>query len=206
MASSYALPASAITNSHHGHGHGHSHSHSPGRPSANRPRSFREERLNGSLHAYSASDSNLGHIHEHSARSPSPLRIERFPDEREHEHGDEYTHNHGPKGPTTPSPYVSSPYFDVPDMPSPDRSDPFGMMDDLPVNPLPTYQPPAHGHHHVHATTASTAPRSGFTNLILPLVIRWPLLHTIMADKDSRRIFYFMRCVPLSDCRMRVLI
>jgi zinc transporter 5/7 len=36
-------------------------------------------------------------------------------------------------------------------------------------------------------------PRSRFTNFILPLVLRWPLLHTVMADKDSRRIFYFMR-------------
>lgn len=28
--------------------------------------------------------------------------------------------------------------------------------------------------------------------MILPLVYKYPLLHTILAEKDSRRIFYFM--------------
>ena len=33
---------------------------------------------------------------------------------------------------------------------------------------------------------------SRITNSILPRVQAWPLLHTIIKDKDSRRIFYFM--------------
>lgn len=43
---------------------------------------------------------------------------------------------------------------------------------------------PAHDH---------SAERSRFTNLLLPYTARWPLLHTVMTEKDSRRIFYFMR-------------
>ncbi|KAI0132924.1 cation efflux family protein [Xylariales sp. AK1849] len=44
-----------------------------------------------------------------------------------------------------------------------------------------------HGHVHVHAANYSRV-----TGLLLPYTSRWPLLHTIMMEKDSRRIFYFM--------------
>lgn len=40
-----------------------------------------------------------------------------------------------------------------------------------------------------------SAERSRFTNFMLPHTAKWPMLHTIMTEKDSRRIFYFMRCV-----------
>jgi hypothetical protein len=36
--------------------------------------------------------------------------------------------------------------------------------------------------------------------MVLPYTESWPLLHSIMKEKDSRRIFYFMRCVA-SWCR-----
>lgn len=42
-----------------------------------------------------------------------------------------------------------------------------------------------------------SAERSRFTNLLLPYTAKWPLLHTVMTEKDSRRIFYFMR---LASC------
>lgn len=38
-----------------------------------------------------------------------------------------------------------------------------------------------------------SAERSKFTNLLLPYTAKWPLLHSVMVEKDSRRIFYFMR-------------
>lgn len=41
---------------------------------------------------------------------------------------------------------------------------------------------------HDHSTE-----RSKFTNMLLPYTAKWPLLHTVMTEKDSRRIFYFMR-------------
>lgn len=52
------------------------------------------------------------------------------------------------------------------------------------------YKPPAapashsHNHHSIE--------RSKFTALILPYTERWPLIHTVLVEKDSRRIFYFM--------------
>jgi hypothetical protein len=181
MASSYALPASAITHSHHGHGHGHSHSLSPSRHSANTPRPIRQERSNGSLHAYAISESHLGHINEHA-----------------HSHNRGQGHNHDRE--QSPSPYAKSPYFEPIEPPPPSLcDDPFGMTGDLPIQQT-SYQPPvatAHGHQG-HTYTTSAEPRSRFTSFVLPYVLRWPLIHTIMADKDSRRIFYFMRCVTVT--------
>ncbi|TVY81037.1 putative zinc transporter cis4 [Lachnellula suecica] len=62
---------------------------------------------------------------------------------------------------------------------------------------MSSYEPPlndvnviphSHGQHaHKHPE-----PKSKFTSLLLPYVMRWPLLHAILAEKDSRRIFYFM--------------
>lgn len=51
----------------------------------------------------------------------------------------------------------------------------------------------SHGHDHLHNHAPPVEqPRSKFTGLLLPFAMRWPLLHTILVDKDSRRIFYFM--------------
>ncbi|KAK7729104.1 putative zinc transporter msc2 [Cytospora paraplurivora] len=37
-----------------------------------------------------------------------------------------------------------------------------------------------------------SAERSRFTNMLLPYTAKWPILHAVMTEKDSRRIFYFM--------------
>jgi zinc transporter 5/7 len=62
-----------------------------------------------------------------------------------------------------------------------------------------TYEAPAeaeahhdHDHKHDHGGHDHSAKRSRFTGLLLPYTARWPLLHAIMTDKDSRRIFYFI--------------
>jgi zinc transporter 5/7 len=53
------------------------------------------------------------------------------------------------------------------------------------------YVPPTaheeHHHHHDHSTD-----RSLFTRMLLPYTARFPLIHAIVTEKDSRRIFYFM--------------
>ena len=51
-----------------------------------------------------------------------------------------------------------------------------------------------HHHHHQHGMShaGEIAGASKFTNYVLGLVQEWPLLHTILVEKDSRRIFYFM--------------
>jgi solute carrier family 30 (zinc transporter), member 5/7 len=57
--------------------------------------------------------------------------------------------------------------------------------------PTSIYEPPDHANlqhnHHDHS-----AERSTFTNFLLRYTATFPVLHQIMTDKDSRRIFYFM--------------
>ena len=54
-----------------------------------------------------------------------------------------------------------------------------------------------HDHHtHHHPETLDTSHHSQpsrFSEALLRLFQHWPLLHSILAEKDSRRIFYFMR-------------
>ncbi|KAH6673484.1 cation efflux family-domain-containing protein [Halenospora varia] len=184
MASSYALPASAMTHSHSHLGHGHSHSHSPApsRPyPSNTPRSLKPERSNGSLHSHSYSVPHFEHNHTHN------------------DHGHNHNHNHiQSPSPCPPTPPYSNGISPV--------AGPFEKRLPSYSPPLQSYAPPVnnvmeddHGHdhkhdhgHHNHKHGTATEPRSKFTSLILPLASRWPLLHTILAEKDSRRIFYFM--------------
>ena len=193
MASSYALPASAI-HTHHAHVHPHSHSHShsqsqstsPGRPFAgNTSRPLRSERSNGSLHSHSASESSINHGHQ-SYTSHNYSRLSPIPSPSI---GDGFTPIHSTfedwkndnRQPLTRYPSYDSVNKVVP----PDT---------------PSYQAFQHEHdhdhghdHHSHDHAISTDPRSKFTSLLLPMMQKYPLLHTIMAEKDSRRIFYFMR-------------
>ena len=47
-------------------------------------------------------------------------------------------------------------------------------------------------HHHANPHTAHHDHPSRFSDALLRLFHHWPLLHSILAEKDSRRIFYFM--------------
>ena len=51
-------------------------------------------------------------------------------------------------------------------------------------------------HHHHHQPTRLKIPEhaqmSRFSEFVIQNVPHWPLLHSILAEKDSRRIFYFM--------------
>lgn len=49
-----------------------------------------------------------------------------------------------------------------------------------------------HGHSHAHRAEDSKAPRSLFTRTLLRYTAGFPILHAILVEKDSRRIFYFM--------------
>jgi solute carrier family 30 (zinc transporter), member 5/7 len=49
--------------------------------------------------------------------------------------------------------------------------------------------------HHANDNTANHNLPSRFSQSILDSCRKWPLLHSILAEKDSRRIFYFMWCV-----------
>lgn len=48
-------------------------------------------------------------------------------------------------------------------------------------------------HHHKHDAHHHHTTHSRFTGILLRKTQKWPLLNNILADKDSRRIFYFMR-------------
>lgn len=53
-----------------------------------------------------------------------------------------------------------------------------------------------HQHHHHHQPTRLDIPEhaqlSRFSEFVIQHIPHWPLLHSILAEKDSRRIFYFM--------------
>jgi zinc transporter 5/7 len=216
MASSYALPPLPI-HSHHGHVHPHSHGHSqshstsPGRAFAgNTSRSLRSG-SSSSQHMHSASESSVIHSHEPYEKhnhdritritSPSSSSIGFVPmygvyeeqkvdhrrpishmDSREslhnpnilphnHSHNDHHDHDHS---------YHDHSHHDHHDH---DHHD---------------HEKHEHGHGHSHNHkghnhSISADPRSKFTTFLLPMFQKYPLLHTIMAEKDSRRIFYFMR-------------
>ncbi|KAF7931934.1 uncharacterized protein EAE97_008955 [Botrytis byssoidea] len=191
MASSYALPASAITNSHHGHGHGHSHSHSSSHSSRSSQYSASRSRpLNqsiSSLHSHSHDHSETLHEHEHEHEH-----------ENENNHGHSHSHSHSHGHAHNHSHDNSTSY-----LPSPPYSEATPMSANFEKGSFGTYEPPMndvhvdthhhhdHDHHnHSHGTTTET--KSRFTSLILPYASKWPLLHAILASKDSRRIFYFM--------------
>lgn len=193
MASTYALPASAMTHSHTHNGHLHSHSHSPSRQyPAHTPRSLKTERSSGSLHSHSHSDLHFDHDHSHS---------------HNHSHSHSHSHERG---------YSQSGY-----LPTPPNSDGLPAVatfekpnyDLSPTHShIDTFEPSLnaanvipHDHGHLHPHSQPIEPRSKFTGFILPLVLRWPILHTIMADKDSRRIFYFMRYASFDRATVSIL-
>ncbi|KAK2630469.1 hypothetical protein QTJ16_001289 [Diplocarpon rosae] len=196
MASSYALPASAMSHGHSAHGHLHSHSHSPGRKYATSTKTSRSDRSDGSLHAHSHSLSeshhDRAHDHDHRrySRSPSPAPSRNFL----REHTSSYDL------PTPPNSNNISPVAEFQkrdhihgNEPSPALSHGEAFESALnSVNVVPhEHEHDHHSHPHLNVSPPEQ-PRSKFTSLLLPLVMRWPLLHTILADKDSRRIFYFI--------------
>lgn len=146
----------------HSH-HGHVHSHSHSPSSPSPGRGYAAN----SPRAMKQEKSN-GNLHLHSL-SESHADHGHTGHNHSHSHG-EHSHSHGPSTTHDSMPRIAS-Y-------EPPPND---------VNVLP------HDHdHHSHKHSHAAEPRSKFTSLLLPLVMRWPLVHTIMAEKDSRRIFYFM--------------
>ncbi|KAI1208472.1 cation efflux protein [Annulohypoxylon truncatum] len=187
MASSYALPQPPLSHTHaHTHSHSHSHSHSP--PSFSHSRSTR------SLQAYSQSQkAEVGHDHDHDHdHSDTDTQAQVRQNMTQYRANSFIPLQRREKG---PSPLRQN----TEDLPSPQKQD---MAD---VSKTSGYDAPTgdvlhehthdhdhshdHDHHdgHGHAATYSK-----FTGLLLPYTSRWPLIHAIMTEKDSRRIFYFM--------------
>ncbi|KAL2255646.1 hypothetical protein VTK26DRAFT_2958 [Humicola hyalothermophila] len=175
MASSYALPAAALSQHHHmsdnacshshSPSHSHSHSHTSSITSLSPSRNRKDIRANGGHphHPSHANDDNHSHYRANS-NLPLPLNVPPLAS------GSHWRTESTPGGKPVVTPTAAS----------------FGAAGvyEPPVSSRPrSYSQLHHGH---------SAKRSKFTSLLLPYTARWPILHAIMTDKDSRRIFYFM--------------
>ncbi|KAK3940268.1 cation efflux family-domain-containing protein [Diplogelasinospora grovesii] len=193
MATSYALPTSAIPHHHHHssdhfHAHTHSHSHSPPNLSSLNPsRTMRRDpRPNGSL----SHNRSHGHSHSHA-----------HDDEHDHDHDHDHDHGHSHSHHRANS---NHPMQSRPNLPPPLEPNGHWRADSTPggkplitpkhtrFDPAVQYEPPAQSHAHAHAHHEHSVERSKFTSLLLPYTEKWPLLHAVIVEKDSRRIFYFM--------------
>jgi zinc transporter 5/7 len=201
MASTYALPVSAMPHS-HGHGHVHSHSHTPsfspsklgagGQKAANGSRALRQERSNGSLHSHAHSESlfNYGNNQERAQNFEQFRTNTDLPTQIQTNNlvpGGVYAEQH---------PYELSPTYS--------QSNGYEAGQAVASQPHHDHADHDHSHHdHAHHDRTSHShshgaveKRSRFTSTVLQYTERWTLLHSILKEKDSRRIFYFMTCVP----------
>lgn len=224
MASTYALPVASMPHA-HSHIHSHSHSHSPSLPSmpgpgvqrpSQSPRAVRQERSNGDLHSHTRSEILHDHGHNQTHEQPHEQSEANTHTGRRHYSNDMMSGNGysekqflgvsplraQPNGYTRASqlePYIEEVY-------SQSHKSEQDHSHNHSHHGHKDHESHEQRHHHSqHGTSNGHAghehskvpieKRSGFTNLLLPHVERWPLLHSIMKEKDSRRIFYFMRFV-----------
>lgn len=192
MASTFVLSGTGLPqHRHHGHGHGHVHSRSssPSR-AGSLNRSFKLDMSSPPTPPFDH-DSDHGHDAHETDHGPSHSLSSQI--EVHHHH-----HSHGPRVLSmsagnkmqarqhVPPPVQTGIGFATT---STAAGRPLATLTNAALSDSPTApKPKAHKHAHDHS-----AERSLFTNLILPYTARWPLLHTVMTEKDSRRIFYFMR-------------
>jgi zinc transporter 5/7 len=180
MASSFALPASTISHHHHhgsdnacSHSHSHSHSHSSSLSSLSPSRNRKEPRPTGAQsHARNhQDDDNLSH---YRANTNFPMQINVPPLLAP---STQWKIESTPGGKTLVSPTAAS--FDA------------AAVYEPPVDSRPHSHSHSHSHHHHH--DSHSTPRSRFTEFLCSYTSGWPLLHTVLLERDSRRIFYFMR-------------
>ncbi|KAK1752177.1 cation efflux family-domain-containing protein [Echria macrotheca] len=185
---SYALPTSAVPQF-HSTAHMHSHSHSPS-PSLNSLGSSRGRRASRPVARPSHSRvSSHDHDHDHCDGNDH--------DHHDHDHHDhDHDHNHAQHGTKAngsrqprnlPPPLESSAHWRTE---STVGGKPLVTPTHASFDAAGLYQPPVAPEPHSH--TGSMVGRSRFTAFVLPYTERWPLIHTILVEKDSRRIFYFM--------------
>jgi zinc transporter 5/7 len=202
MASAYSLPTAAIPTHHHHHSsehlHHHSQSLSQSPPSLSSFPASRSTRPEENRPPASSRRSSHGHRHTHT---------------HDGNHSHRANSNHAlASRPSLPPPLSSGGHWRTDSTaggkpvitPTHASFDAAGAYQ-APQAQLDTHHEHDHDHHHHdhdHHGHDHTAERSRFTGLLLPYTSRWPLLHAIMTEKDSRRIFYFMSYVsPLQMSR-----
>lgn len=192
MTSSYALPTSFPS---HGPGHMHTHSYSGDRfqtfnsiNASQRKAEQAQGRYNGNgpVHGHTAHPS----IHEHG---PSCSQDCDHDHDHDHDHGHDHGHSHS-QSHNHIQPHLGRARAN---MLPPLQSNKWATTSSTGGRSLitptrgsfaTTYEAPSPGtpaHDH-------SSERSRFTGFLLRYTARWPWLHSIMTEKDSRRIFYFM--------------
>lgn len=175
----YALPTTTIPQHHHhvsdhgcAHSHSHSHSHTSSLTSLSPSRSRKDSRASGA-HSHMRNQQRDGNHSHHRANSavPMPLNLSSA----------HWRTESTPGGKQVVTPTALS--FDAASVYEP------------PAPARPRAHSHSHSHPHDHHHHDHSAQRSKFTSLLLHYTSRWPLLHAVLTEKDSRRIFYFMRFV-----------
>lgn len=203
MASPYALPSSALPHAHQHHIHSHSHSHSQSQPSIN---SWKSSMSNGGLHAHPEDqDSDHEHRHSHSrpyshGRTGSNTRVAMS--NRKAPPAALDTMNGWARETTAGGKSVITPMTDTATTPlySPSKQHHHHRNHHDHGHDHDHDHDHTHDHyHHNHHGHDQSAERSFFTKMLLPYTAPYPLIHAIMTEKDSRRIFYFMVYVGIWD-------
>lgn len=213
MASSYSLPGAVVhSHRHHGHGHSHTRSRSPSFGTLNR--SFKMDLTSAPTNGPDLDEHDHEHDHTHPTHSHSGSgsgsgsgshsHNHSHSHSHDHEHDESRLHSHSLSNHSNHRANLNQPRHNLPPL-SPSAgwstSSAGGRPLITPTNPTfagiyeapqaqAQAQAPAPDAVHDHS-----AERSGFTKMLLPYTSKWPLLHAVMTEKDSRRIFYFMRCV-----------
>ncbi|KAM0426164.1 hypothetical protein ACHAPT_008508 [Fusarium lateritium] len=216
MASSYALPTSSLPHAHQGHMHAHARSHSQSSLNA-----LRTTISNGSLpsvpddeayahnheqsldkgggnfngHSHSHSVHKHGHSRSRMSNTSAMLSREKLPPPPLNTmEGWTQEMTPGGKSVITPGPETANMPYSPPDHYH-DHHDHDHDHDHTHSHDHTRSHDHHHGHDHDHAHShdpEKAAKRSLFTRMILPYTARFPILHAILIEKDSRRIFYFM--------------
>ncbi|KAK3954289.1 cation efflux family-domain-containing protein [Pseudoneurospora amorphoporcata] len=192
--------------SHHDHSNGHAHSQTPpsipslpSLSSLGSSRSRRDSRATGA-HSHNKTQSN-GHNHSHAHHHDHDHDHDHSHDhshDHDHDHDHDHSHSHDAGGP--------GPTKIRPNIPPLGAIKHFRTGSTAGGRPIITpttagfdkghgFEPPAtatshHGHSHSHHD--HSAEWSRFTAFLLPYTSKYPLIHAVMTEKDSRRIFYFM--------------
>ncbi|TRX97019.1 hypothetical protein FHL15_002325 [Xylaria flabelliformis] len=194
MASSYALPQAPLPHSHSPHSsidHVHSHSHSPpsfghSRSRSNLSNGSNRSHSHGHGHGYTLSNESIDEeAVTHARQNVSQYRANSFiPLQRRENRPSPLRQNTE----ELPSPGEATVRAASPHKHTHSHDDDDGHHHDH-------VHDHDHGHNHNHSHHDHhhhSHEFSRLTGLLLPFTSKWPLIHAIMTDKDSRRIFYFM--------------
>ncbi|KAM3509882.1 hypothetical protein MY10362_000325 [Beauveria mimosiformis] len=183
MAAPYILPSSALPHAHQKHMHSHSQSQS----SLSAWRAGSTENLAPAIEEHQDETSN-DHTHSHT---------------HTHTHSHSHSHAHHARSGSHVSNRGAALTRDRPRPASLDVMDGWThektmsgksiIAHDGELTSATPYSPPRQMHNTSHTLPYdANAERSMFTAALLPYTAKFPIIHAIMTEKDSRRIFYFM--------------